>query len=45
MFASFQEYYREIVINVVLGIGFKEELQKMHKIYENDSVCGYYIRA
>lgn len=43
MFTSFQEYYKPIVIDVILGIEYKEELQKMLKVYENGSVCGYYI--
>jgi len=37
-------YDRTIVINTILGIDTLEKLDKMHRVYDNREIIGYYIR-
>ncbi len=44
MYKRIEGYSLPAQINVILGSKFKRELEKMHKIYENEEIVGYYIR-
>lgn len=43
-FGSLEGYYKNIVVNKVLGKDFLEKLNHHNKVYENDDISGYYLK-